>query len=362
MSLAARPFLDRLLAHDRFVLTTHVRPDGDAIGSVLALAHVLAAQGKTATVLLSDPAPDTLAFLPGVATALVYDATDLAHREALATATARVLLDANTLDRTGRLAATWRDGAPGTEHFVVDHHTHPEAWFDAAYVRETAASTCELVAELAHEAGVTLTPDLATLLYAGTMTDTGSFRFSNTSPAVHRLAADLVAAGVDVPRVHEHIYENKRLGALRLLARALDSIALHHGGRVASMAMPLKLLRQSDAHTDETEGFVNYALSVEGVAAAVLFTETAAGVKASFRSKGDTPVNGWARAFGGGGHVNASGAFFPKAHFERVVAQVLAAAPAHLGLPDHGGDAGDGVTAEDAAYLALLRDKHQTRR
>lgn len=365
MHLAARPFLDRLLAHERFVLTTHVRPDGDAIGSTLALAHLLRAMGKTATVLLSDPAPDTLAFLPGVADALVYDPTDLAHREALATATARVLLDANALDRTGRLASTWRDG--DAELFVIDHHTHPENWFAAAYAREDAASTCELVAELVTEAGVALTADLATLLYTGTMTDTGSFRFANTSPAVHRLAADLVAAGVDVPRVHQHVFENKRLGALRLLARALDTIALHHGGRVASMAMPLKMLRASDAHTDETEGFVNYALSVEGVEAAVLFTETGAGVKASFRSKGDVPVNGWARAFGGGGHVNASGAFFPKAVFERVVAQVLAAAPRHLGFAGADDGADDAAAAattsdEDAAYLALLRDKLQTRR
>ncbi len=357
MHLAARPFLDRLLAHERLVLTTHVRPDGDAIGSVLAFARLLRALGREATVVLADPAPDTLAFLPDVGSIRIYDGADLAQRELLAGATARVLLDANAAQRVGRMAETWQ--AEGAERFVVDHHTHPEAWFDAAYVRETASSTAELVAELLAEAGVALDAPTATLLYTGLMTDTGSFRFSNTSPAVHRLAADLVGAGVDVPAVHESIFENRRLGALRLLARALDTVALHHGGRVASMQMPLKMLRQSDAHTDETEGFVNYALSVEGVVAAVLFTETAAGVKMSFRSKGDTPVNAWARQFGGGGHANASGAFVPKAVFERVVRQVLDAAPRHLGL------AADGDAAEpdeDAVLRDLLREKFQTGR
>ena len=250
MHLAARPFLDRLLAHDRFVLTTHVRPDGDAIGSALAFARMLTALGRTATVLVSDPAPDTLAFLPDIDRIAVYDPADAAQQAVVAAATARVLLDANAAARTGRMEAMWRSGA--AEHFLVDHHTHPEAWFAAAHARESASSTAELVAELFAEAGVALDTGAATLLYTGLMTDTGSFRFSNTTPAVHRLAADLLAAGVDVPAVHDAVYDNRRLGALRLLARALDTIALHHGGKVASMQMPVRMLRQSDAHTDET--------------------------------------------------------------------------------------------------------------
>lgn len=353
-------FFDRLRAHERYVLTTHVRPDGDAIGSTLALARVLERLGKTVTVALADAPPDTLAELPGAAELTPFDGS-VARREAIARADAVVVLDANQRARLGDVGPALA-AATGAESFLIDHHTMPEDWFDARYVRESASSTGELVYEIVEAweeaTGETLLDlDTATLLYAAVMTDTGSFRYPATTARVHRLVADLMErTGLSPTPVHEAIYDGKRLGALRLLADALRTITLHASGRVATMTLSRRLLQASEAHTDETEGFVNYALSLRGVDVAILFTETANGVKISFRSKGDNHVHEWARAFGGGGHRNASGAFV-KRPLDALVADVVAAAPRFL--PGYVSDAVPDVAAVgDDDLLALLRQKY----
>lgn len=360
-------FFDRLRAHERYVLTTHVRPDGDAIGATLALARVLERLGKHVTVALADAAPDHLAWLPGAGALAPFEGT-VAQREAVAAADAVVVLDANQRSRLGTVG-TALEAAAGATSYLIDHHTLPEVWFDHAFVRETASSTGELVYDIveAWEAampeaasGGLIDADTATLLYAAVMTDTGSFRFPYTSPRVHRLVADLMErTGLSPTPIHEQIFDGRRLGALRLLADALRTITLAHGGAVATMTLSRRLLQSSEAHTDETEGFVNYALSVRGVEVAILFTETANGVKLSFRSKGDAHVHEWARAFGGGGHRNASGAFVKKP-LDVLQREVVAAAPRFLPhLPATEGDAAEATPApDDADLLALLRQKY----
>ena len=353
-------FFDRLRAHDRYVLTSHVRPDGDAIGATLALARVLERLGKHVTVALADAPADALAWMPGAGALVPFDGS-LAQREAIAAADAVVVLDANQRGRLGAVG-TALEAATGATTFLVDHHTLPEAWFDERLVRETASSTGELVFEIVEaweaDGGLDLLDlDTATLLYAAIMTDTGSFRYATVSPRVHRIVATLMErTGLDVTPIHEALFDGRRLGALRLLADALRTIAVHAGGRVATMTLSRRLLRDSDAHTDETEGFVNYALSLRGVEVAILFTEVANGVKLSFRSKGEAHVHEWARAFGGGGHRNASGAF-AKRPLDALMADVLAAAPRFL--PSDGSTPDLDMPSGDDALLALLRQKFQ---
>ncbi|MBE2187061.1 MAG: bifunctional oligoribonuclease/PAP phosphatase NrnA [Rhodothermales bacterium] len=353
-------FFDRLRDHERYVLTTHVRPDGDAIGSTLALARVLERLGKTVTVALADAPPDTLATLPGADAIQPFDGS-VAQREAIARADAVVVLDANQRSRLGDVGPALAT-ATNAESFLIDHHTMPEDWFDQRFVRESASSAGELVYDIveaweADTGEALIDRDVATLLYAAIMTDTGSFRYPATTPRVHRIVADLMErTGFTPTPVHEAIFDGKRLGALRLLADALRTITLHAAGRVATMTLSRRMLQASDAHTDEAEGFVNYALSLRGVDVAILFTETAGGVKISFRSKGDHPVHEWARAFGGGGHRNASGAFV-KRPLDALVADVVAAAPRFL--PGYVSDAVPDVAAVgDDDLLALLRQKY----
>ncbi len=346
-------FLERLLSHQHYAITTHIRPDGDAIGSQLALGRFLRKLGKEVVLVNADPAPDNLAWLPGADDIWVFDGS-LAQRERIDQATAFIIVDTNGKERIGRVAGPLEAGR--AETFLIDHHTNPETWFTHAHVQDTASSTGEMIYDLiaAHDASLIDTP-LAEALYTAIMTDTGSFRFNSVTPHVHRIVADILERGDITPApIHTALYDARSLTGLRLLARSLDTITLVHGGQVAYMLVELRTMQELGASSDETEGFVSYALSIEGVQAAVIFLETAKGVKMSFRSKADTYVHEWARHFGGGGHRNASGAFVTKP-LRALVREVMAAAPRFLGIGS--GASAEDPTDDDADLLALLRQK-----
>ena len=344
-----------LFEKERFVISTHVRPDGDAIGAQLALGWFLEKLGKDVTLLNSDPAPDNLAWLPGVEQIDVFTGS-LPQHQRLAEADVIVVVDTNTQERLGAVGRAVANS--GAAKVLIDHHTEPEAWFDAAYARDTASSTGELVYELieAHDLDL-LDARMATALYAAILTDTGSFRYSSVTPAVHRIAATLIERGELQPDViYTALYESRTPESVRLLARVLDTLTLVYDGQLSYLVISQRMLKETGAHSEESEGFVGYGLAVEGVRAALIFIETARGTKVSFRSQGDVHVNEWARAFGGGGHRNASGAFV-KAPLERVIDEVVAAAPKYLGFAPEA-DAPP-LSSEDDDYLAALLDKAQ---
>ncbi len=344
--------LDVFRQGSRFVITSHVRPDGDAIGSELALARFLRKLGKTATVINSDPLPYNLFWLPGADEIVVYDGS-IRQREAIADADAVLIVDTNALERIGRLSGAIQN-ARGAK-VLIDHHTNPERWFDVVYVRDTASSTAELMYELiaAYDPEL-LDTEMATCLYTAMMTDTGSFRYSSVNPQVHRIVADLLERGdIEPAPIHIAVYDTRTLEGLRLLGLALESITLCYGGQLGYMVVSQRMVRESSSSLEETEGFVNYALSIEGVRAALLFSETESGTKVSFRSKGDTYVNEWARSFGGGGHRNASGAYVRRP-LEAVVDEVVAAAARYLGLNE--AEEETPLSAEDQSYLSSLMD------
>jgi phosphoesterase RecJ-like protein len=357
--------LDQLISlfdeNERFVLTTHRRPDADAVGSQLALGRFLEKLGKQVTMINADPLVHSLSWLPGARAVEVYDGSVQQH-ESIGLADVAVVLDTNAEERLGKVGRLFRHSS--AVKVLIDHHTAPESWFDLVYRRELASSTGQLVYEIitAYDPDL-IDAEIASALYAAVMTDTGSFRYSNVTPAVHRLIGDLLERGeIEPDDIHAAVYDTRTLQGLRLMGRTLGSTTLRFDGLLGYMVVTQRMLDETGADRDDTEGFVNYALSIEGVQVAVIFIESEPGVKVSFRSKGDHHVHTWAQAFGGGGHRNASGAYV-RGDLREVIDRVLTAAPRHLGLEAEP-EAGEQVilTGEDADYLALLNQKSNKNR
>ena len=352
----ADQFLEYLLSNQRIFITTHIRPDGDAIGSQLALGLFLKSLGKDVTMINSDDIPDNLSWMVGTDQILTFDQS-IDHRSRLDSADAIVVVDANALDRLGEIGKLIEHSR--CSKFLIDHHTNPEPRFDHTYTRVSASSTAELIYELiaAHNPEA-INEHIATALYVGIVTDTGSFRFSAVTPELHRIVADIIERGNLSPApIHTAVYDNRSLSSLRLLSRALSTITLKYNNQVGYMVISQQLLNDLQTDSDQTDGFVNYALSIRTVNVALLFLETAKGTKVSFRSKGDIAINEWARSLGGGGHKNASGAFLKKT-LDAAVSEVIESAPRflNLGVP-HVNDENtqeDSLSEEDASYLSSL--------
>lgn len=344
-----------LLEKKRFLITTHVRPDGDAIGSQLALGLFLRKLGKEVAMINSDPMPDNLGWLPEGDSVVVFDGS-LAQHEYIGGADVIIVSDTNALNRLGKKMAGPVKNS-GAVKVLIDHHTEPETWFDHTFVRDTASSTGELVYDLiaGHDADLIDQP-IATALYTAILTDTGSFRYSSVTPAVHRIVADVLERGEIQPDVvYAALYETRNPQWVRLLALVLDTLTLRYNGVLSYLVVSRRMLEETGATNEDTEGFVSYGLAIEGVQVALIFTETPSGTKVSFRSKGDFLVNEWARAFGGGGHRNASGAYIRRS-LHAVINEVLASAPRYLGLSDTDPEREGGLSPEDAAYLSTLLD------
>ncbi len=339
-------FVTSLFSQQSFCLVTHVRPDGDAIGSQLALGLFLDKMGKEVHMINSDPIPDNMGWLPGVERIEVFDGS-INQRERIDGVDAVVILDANASNRLGDVASVIEHS--NTTIYLIDHHTNPETWFDEVYLRDMASSTGELVYELIEAAGKLdlIDESIASALYTAIVTDTGSFKFSSVVPALHRRVADILERGGIKPTpIHTAIYDTRSLVSLRLLSRVLASITLKYNGQVGYMVITQRMLRELQADSDETDGFVNYVLSVESVKAGLMFLETAKGTKVSFRSNADIHVNEWAQAFGGGGHRNASGAFLKKS-LEKTIESIIEAAPRFIQLEEYGVQSEDELTPED---------------
>ncbi len=349
--------LEALLRSRRIVITTHVKPDGDAIGSELALALFLRKLGKRVLILNSDGLPYNLYWLPSSGEVNVFDG-GLAQRKAVDEADLLVVVDTNAGERLGRLQPLYQYAR--TRRVLIDHHTNPERWFDEMWVDDAASSTGEMIYDLicAHDPAL-IDADIAQALYTAIMTDTGSFRYNSVTPRVHRIVADLMERGDFSPApIHVALFDTRSREGLRLLGLALETLTICHDGKVGYVVVSQRMVRDAGSSLEETEGFVNYALSIEGVQVGILFSEVESGTKVSFRSKGDTYVNEWARSFGGGGHRNASGAFVRKP-LQTVVDAVVAAAPKYVGGPAPE-PSDPALTEDDMSYLtALMQLKNQ---
>ncbi|MBI4364153.1 MAG: bifunctional oligoribonuclease/PAP phosphatase NrnA [Candidatus Latescibacteria bacterium] len=302
--------------HREFLVSSHVDPDGDALGSCLGLAHALRRIGKTADVVLDQLLPAALRFLPGAES--VRSAAEVSRRYEAA-----FILDCASLERTGAVAG--RCLAPGAEVAVIDHHWGNESFGDPRLVNPEASATAELVYELIESLDIPISEETAECLYAGILSDTGGFRYANTSPRSLRIAARLVERGARAARVAEALYATRTAPSLRILGLALASLETRSGGAVGAMTISREMFARAGATPEDADGIVQYAKSLAGARVGVLIQEVGAqDIRASLRSDGTVDVNEVASRFGGGGHRNAAG-LRVRGDLEEVRAKLFAA-------------------------------------
>jgi len=287
-----------------FVITCHVNPDADAIGSELAFADLLLQNGKNVKVVNYSSTPYNLEFLDNSSLIEKYDAGK--HDEIIKNTGVIILLDLNQLSRTVKMENAVRNSE--ALKVCIDHHTGPENFSEFMFVDNKYSSTGEIIFDFITQTGIAeLNYNIALQLYAAIMTDTGSFRFERTTPGLHRKVALLLEKGVSPYDVYDKIYAQFYLSRNKLLGHALTTLELSESGKIAYMIITQKMLKETGALESDVDGFVNYCLEIKGVKIGMLFFELRDGVKVSFRSKLDVPVNLLAEKFNGGGHFNASG-------------------------------------------------------
>lgn len=318
-------FSDELRAGRKVVLSTHVNADGDGTGSECALAGLLAQRGMKAWIVNPTPWPSAYAFLleSGIRDRTAEGAGALRQAELL------MVLDIADVKRLGVLSDVVR--ALDVPKIVIDHHLESEEPVsDVVLTDPTACSTGELIFDLATTLELEITPAIATALYTAILTDTGGFRFSNTSPRAHAIAARLLARGVDPEAMYQRIYASVPLGRVRLLAEVLDTLQVDADVGLAWVSVAPDAVERNGLRSEDLDGIVEHPRSIAGIRIALFFRDLGHGkVKVSFRSTGATDVHRLAKQFGGGGHAKASGALITGSIAE-VQDAVIAAARAML--------------------------------
>ena len=289
--------VEAIASNTSFLITTHESPDGDAVGSTLALASYLRGLGKDVTVFLCDPVPELYAYLPLADTA--ERRIPSRHYDVC------FVLDVGEFRRAGAELANYSD----IGMFInVDHHLHCEEFGTFNLIDPEAAATGILVHRIIRAAGHTVDYPTALCIYTAIITDTGSFRYSNANPEAFAVAGEMVATGINTWSVAEKLYESQPRERLELLALALSTLTVSPRGDYAALAVTLDMYARTGASAELTDGFVNYPRSIRGVEVALFFREIKAGFfKVGFRSKGRVDVAALAAAFAGGGHHNAAG-------------------------------------------------------
>ena len=307
-------------------LSTHVNADGDGCGSEVALARVLQERGLSVRIVNPTPWPDMFRFLLEE-----IDERSAEGARALADVDLLIVLDISDVKRLGQLTeAVRRLKVP---KLVIDHHVATDEPAGTVALSDvTACATGELVFDLMRVIGAPLTAPIATALYAALLTDTGGFRFSNTSPRCHAIAATLLAAGIDPEEMYRRIYASVPAAKLQLLREALDTLEVDAKHGIAWLSVPAGAMERFGLASEDLDGLVEHPRSIVGTRLALFFRDLGHGkVKVSFRSTGDVDVNRFARQFGGGGHARASGALIPGSLAD-VVAAVTTAARDYVGL------------------------------
>jgi bifunctional oligoribonuclease and PAP phosphatase NrnA len=285
--------LNQISRRNRFVLTSHARPDGDAVGSVLACSQILRSMGKEVDIVLRDGVPHIYQPLPYSDTVKVVPDVNGDYEAA-------ILLECDSIQRT-RLA-----GLENQYLINIDHHSTARPFAHVNWIDKNACATAEMIFRLAREAAIKITPEVATCLYTAVLTDTGSFCFSGTTERTFALAQELVRSGADPVRIAHDVYFSSPPAKMRLLGSALGNLEVN--GALAWMYITQADMDAAGAAEEDSEGLVNYALAIEGIEVAVFLRELAGGrFRVSLRSKGALNVAPIAQEFGGGGHECASG-------------------------------------------------------
>ena len=305
---AVAALVQLLASPQRIAIVTHFNPDGDAMGSSLGLSHVLRAMGHAVQVVLPNEAPGNLWWMPGADGTITHDKAKEAAVKLVREADLLFCLDFNRPDRVEALEDAVR-AAP--LKILIDHHRDPDSGFNVAFSDITASSTCQMVHDVITAMGKDglIDKNAATCLYAGIMTDSGSFRFSSTTPHTLRVAADLMERGAVPQAIHAAIMEDNTVDRLRLTGFALNErLLVLEGGAATLIALSKADLERFRYVPGDTEGLVNFGLGVKGVRLSAFLAERNGIIKISLRSKGNLPVNEFLAAhFEGGGHGNAAG-------------------------------------------------------
>jgi len=318
---SVRAVRNALMASRKAILTTHLNADGDGVGSQVALATWLRGNGAEVHIINPTPFPDSFRFLVPDEEWIVEAGSEEA-KVAAARADLAVVLDTGEVPRIGRVRSLIRN----LKTVVVDHHPAGDRPLGGISLRDdTACATGELVYDIFLDAQGPWDRAALDGMYAAILTDTGSFRFTNSTPACHRLVAELIEMGVNPEEVYSRIYGSAPVRKYRLMERALKTLDFDEEGGVAWMQVPTDAYRELGAIPDDLEGLVDIPRGVEGAEVGLLFRSSNSGeIKVSFRSNGDVDVNALARRFDGGGHVKASGCMLP-GPMERAMGEVLEA-------------------------------------
>lgn len=284
----------------RIAILPHLSADGDALGSSSALSLALRRMDKEAFIFLEENVPCTISFLPDIDKAIVYspDGNDLSFDLVIA-------LDSGDMERLGRRQRIFNS----TSNTVnIDHHPTNTQFAALNYVQADASSVGEIIYQLIKLMGHELNTDIATCLYVAISTDTGGFRYSNTTSGTHQIASDLIRYGVNVAEISQQLYENTSCERLRLMGMAINSLELYYGSRVSMTVITEEMLNSAGANDEDCEGFVNLGRSIRGVEVAIMLREKIKGeIRVNLRSKSYADVSVIAGKLGGGGHKKAAG-------------------------------------------------------
>ena len=315
--------LNFLKSHSRFIITSHVNPDPDAIGSEIAIAGILKQLGKKFAIINTSTTPYNIEFLDEENLIEYYNEEE--HAQVFHDYDAAIVLDLNHLNRTVRMEDQFRKFEG--DIVCIDHHTKPEYFSEFNFIDESKSSTGEIIFDLIESTNeLSFNRNIATAIYSAIMTDTGSFRFSKTTAKLHHKVATLLEYDLSSEEIYDKIYSQFEFSRIKLLGESLHTISITESGKVSYMIVTQESVKRSGGIESDVDGFVNFALTTKGVSIGILFFELEDGVKISFRSKGDIHVNKLAAEFGGGGHFNASGTRLFNTELEDIVSKVLSSA------------------------------------
>jgi len=295
----------------KVVIIPHRNPDGDAVGSTLALQQYLQESGHDAVVVAPNDFPDFLKWIPGVDEMVLFSNETEKATQLITNADLIFTLDFNHFSRTGNDMEAVLNETDAT-YAMIDHHQAPADYATYTYSDTSISSTCQMIYHFLEMMDATdkITADMATCLYVGIMTDTGSFRFASTTSTTHRVIANLIDKGANNAAIHQKVYDTNSTNRMQLLGVALNNMKVLPEFKTAYITLSQEELDTNDFKKGDTEGFVNYSLSIKGIVFAAIFIENKQDniIKISLRSKGDFDVNQFARDhFNGGGHINAAG-------------------------------------------------------
>ncbi|MCF8412071.1 MAG: bifunctional oligoribonuclease/PAP phosphatase NrnA [Melioribacteraceae bacterium] len=316
-----------ILENDSFLITSHVNPDADAIGSEIAFYHLLKKLGKTARIVNHSETPYNIEFLDPQKVIELYN--DEKHRHLFLDSDVLVALDFNDSKRI----LSMQDGfnKSGKLKICIDHHQDPKEFVDFIFYDTGYSSTGEILYDFIAKSKIAdFDFDIALPLYTAILTDTGSFQYERTTPKTHKIAAHLLELGVNPTEVYDLHYNQGTMSRINLLGKALESMQMNEKKNLAYMVITLDEIKTTGAVMADIDGFVNYCLKISGIILGILFVQSEDGVKMSFRSKGDITANKLASEFGGGGHINAAGARVFNVPFSETIQTVLKSAEKYV--------------------------------